>query len=83
MTIQEVADPTTGRSRGVRRGFDLLDQLDRLRRAIMLGSLSRAQIERLTDLVAARRDQVDDPALAELLNEIEVRAAVELAKLGR
>ena len=33
--------------------------------------------------MAAKRGQVDDPALAEILDEIEVRAAVELAKLGR
>ena len=76
-------DPTSGRSQGVRRGLDLLDQLERLRRAIMLGDLTRAQVERLAALVAAQRGRVDDPALAELLNEIEVRAAVELAKVGR
>jgi hypothetical protein len=83
LTVQEVSDPSGGRTRGVRRGFDLLDQLDRLRRAIMLGDLTRDQIERLAALVAAQREQVDEPALVELLNEIEVRAAVELAKFGR
>jgi hypothetical protein len=83
LTVQEVADPTSGRARGVRRGFDLLDQLERLRRAMMLGTLSRDQIERLAALLAARRDKVGEPALAELLNEIEVRVAVELAKFGR
>ncbi len=83
LTVQEVSDPTSGRSQGVRRGMDLLDQLERLRRAIMLGDLTREQVERLAALVAAQRGRVDDPALAELLNEIEVRAAVELAKFGR
>ncbi len=82
LAVQEVSDPTSGRARGVRRGFDLLDQLERLRRAIMLGGLTRDQIERLAALAAAHRERVEEPALAELLNEIEVRAAVELAKLG-
>ena len=34
-------------------------------------------------MVAAKRGQVDDPGLVRVLDEIEVRAAVELAKLGR
>ena len=83
LTVQEVADPTSGRSRGVRRGLDLLDQLERIRRAMMLGTLSRDQIERLAALLAARREAVSEPALSEVLNEIEVRVAVELAKFGR
>ena len=40
-------------------------------------------VERLASVAAAKRGQVDDPRLVEILNEIEVRAAVELAKLGR
>jgi hypothetical protein len=38
-------------------------------------------IERLEKLVASERAHTTDPALNEILNEIEVRAAVELAKL--
>jgi hypothetical protein len=36
----------------------------------------------LAQLVRARRDQVDDPRLIAILDEIELRAAVELAKLA-
>ena len=46
------------------------------------GRLSVEAIERLAAQAAAGRAQVRDPRLAEILNDIELRAAVELAKLG-
>jgi hypothetical protein len=61
----------------------LLDRLDELRLGLLGGRLSMAALERLTLLVAENRGKVDDPRLTQILDEIEVRAAVELAKLGR
>ena len=83
LAAQEVGDPTDGRSRGLKRGHDLLDRLEELRHALVMGTLSLSRIEGLAAFVAARKGQTSDPALAEILNEIEIRAAVELAKLGR
>jgi len=42
--------------------------------------------DRLQDLATAAREQreeLDDPRLSEILDDIELRARVELAKLGR
>ncbi|MFQ6017280.1 MAG: flagellar assembly protein FliX [Kiloniellaceae bacterium] len=83
LALQEVPDAPRGRRQARRRGEDLLDRLDELRLGLLAGSLPRATIERLAALAAAERDRVDDPRLAEILDDIEVRAAVELAKLGR
>ena len=83
LAIQEVGDSTSGPSRGILRGLDLLERLENLRQALVLGTLTVTQIERLAVLAAGRKERVNDPALAEILNEIEIRAAVELAKLGR
>jgi hypothetical protein len=83
LAIQEVPDAGSGRSRGIRRGFDLLERLEQLRQALVMGTLTAAQIEHLAAFAAGRREQVNDAVLAEVLNEIEIRAAVELAKLGR
>ena len=83
LALQEVPDALTGRRQAQRRGEDLLDQLEELRLALVFGRLSPATIERLTALAASQRERVEDPRLADILNEIEVRAAVELAKLGR
>jgi hypothetical protein len=83
LAAQEVNDPTTGKSRGLKRGHDILDRLEEMHRALVVGTLNLTQVERLANFVAARKENVADPALAELLNEIEIRAAVELAKFGR
>ena len=83
LAAQEVNDPTTGKSRGLKRGHDILDRLEEMHRALVVGTLSLTQVERLANFVSARKENVADPALAELLNEIEIRAAVELAKFGR
>ena len=83
LAAQEVQDSTSGRSRGLRRGFDLLERLEVLRRALIMGTLTVEQIEHLAAQVSSRKEGTVDPALAEILNEIEIRAAVELAKLGR
>jgi hypothetical protein len=83
LAVQEVDDATQGRGRARRRAESLLDRLEELRVAIMLGEVSLDQLERLAEVMAERREQVDDPKLAQIINEIEIRAAVELAKRGR
>lgn len=60
-----------------------LEQLDDLRHALLIGALPLIQLERLARNLAVRRGDVADPRLAEVVGEIELRAAVELAKLGR
>jgi Class II flagellar assembly regulator len=60
-----------------------LEQEDDLRHALLIGALPLIQLERLSRNLAARRSGIDDPRLAEVVGEIELRAAVELAKLGR
>lgn len=83
LSLQEVGNETDANRQGQRRGQELLDRLDELRLALLTGRLSVAVVERLASLVAARRAHVRDPRLAEILADIELRAAVELAKLGR
>jgi hypothetical protein len=81
--LQEVADVTSGRRRAVKRGTALLDRLDDLRLALLAGTLPRAQLETLRQMARERLPVDDDPLLAELLAEIDLRVAVELAKLDR
>lgn len=83
LALQEVSDDPGGRNRGRRHGEALLDQLDDLHLGLLSGRMSLDAMERLSAMVAAKRGQVDDPRLAQILDEIEIRAAVELAKLGR
>jgi class II flagellar assembly regulator FliX len=83
LALQEVAGEPNREAAARQRGEDLLDRLDELRLALLDGRLPRAVIERLAAVVGAQRAKIDDPQMIEVLDEIELRAAVELAKLDR
>jgi hypothetical protein len=82
LALQEIADEAGGRRRAIAHGDKLLDALDELRHALLAGALPRSRIEELGRLAAEAVPLTHDPRLAEILGEIELRAAVELAKLG-
>jgi hypothetical protein len=85
LTIQEVQDSATGQSKSRARkwGNDVLDQLERLRIGLVEGVIPRHELERIAATVDRQRTRTDDPALEAILDEIELRATVELAKLDR
>ena len=80
--LQEVPDATDDRSRGFARGHDVLDRLEEIRLAVLGGAVPRDKLVELRQRVQARRRAEDDARLAAILDEIDQRAAVELAKLG-
>jgi hypothetical protein len=81
--LQEVSDALGGRRRAVQRGNTMLDRLDDIRVALLTGSLPRAQLESLRHLAREQITPENDPQLAAILDEIELRVAVELAKLDK
>jgi hypothetical protein len=80
--VQEVGDATERAAKGKKRGNMLLEQLDGLRIALINGALSKEQLLRLSAMVQNEKVQVDDPRLAQILDDIDLRARVELAKYG-
>jgi len=54
--------------------------LDELRMDLLDGSISKEKLMQLSRIVNVRRSQVTDPKLAALLDEVDLRAQVELAK---
>ncbi len=83
--VQEVPDAADGRSRGLLRqhGEDLLARLDELRLAILSGAVPKDRLAQLAQRMRQKRQQCDDPRLNEIIDEIELRAEVEVAKLTR
>lgn len=67
--------------RAKQRAEDILDRLEEIRVGLLTGAISRDRLQSLDDLVKQHREQVMDPRLTEILDEIELRARVELAKL--
>ena len=78
--IQEVDDALAHASRGKARANDILDRLDELKMDLLSGSISREKLLQLSRSVSSRRAQITDPRLVAVLDEIDLRAQVELAK---
>ena len=81
LALQEAGEPLTGRRRAVKRGNDMLDLLDDIKVGILSGAVPRQTLRRLTQLVAERREDFNEPGLQGVIDEIDLRAQVELAKL--
>ncbi len=82
LQLQAEEDPAQRRRRSARRGQDLLDGLDRLKAALLVGSVPVADLGRIARSLADAGPS-GDPQLDDLIGQIELRAKVELAKLGR
>ena len=81
LALQEVDDPTTGRARSIKRAHHMLDLLEEIRLGLITGGVSEAKLNNLVSLVESRREAFEDPGLQNLIDEIELRAKVEIAKL--
>lgn len=83
LTLQTQSDtPEERRRRSTRRGHDLLDGLDRLKSALIMGRVSTRDLQVIAGRLAERAAESGDPRLDALIADIELRAAVELAKLS-
>jgi len=81
LALQDVGTPTERRRRAVGRAGRILDVLDEIKVGLLGGELSGADLDRLRRAVREERAATDDPKLEAVLEEIELRAAVEVAKL--
>lgn len=81
LTLQEVEERTDDRQEAVQWGNEVLDRLDDIRMGLLLGRLSRSNLLALRGKIKESRRTMVDPALKGLLDDIELRAEVELAKL--
>lgn len=83
LALQEVEDSTQGGAgkRMRQRASLILDELDDLRMAMLGGTLTVGHMIDVADVVASHREKITDPELTALMDEIDLRAQVELAKL--
>ncbi len=80
MALQGVETATERRRRALRRGGGLLDRLDELKIAMLSGEGGERVLEQLGRTLREERPSDDDAGLTGLLEQIDLRAAVELAK---
>jgi hypothetical protein len=83
LALQSAEDPTerAARKRMQSRAGNILDELEKLRTALLTGRLTVGHVVEIAGTVAAHREKVMDPRLTAILDEIDLRAQIELAKL--
>jgi hypothetical protein len=82
IALQGVEDPLERRRRAVKHGRRALDALDQLKLDLQAGTIEPAALLRLKAVAADLKDGSGDEKLDQVLGEIELRVAVELAKAG-
>lgn len=80
LALQGVESDMDAAGRAAQRAGGLLDVLDSLKLALLEGRGVSVRLQELAARTAEARAQTGDPRLEALLEEVEVRAAVELAK---
>lgn len=83
LTAQEVGDQSGGKRRARERAEAMLDRLEDIRDGLLTGAIPMDRLQDLAATVRRQRDAIDDPRIVEILDEIELRARVELAKFER
>lgn len=82
IALQGIEDPAERRRRAVTHGRRALDALDELKLGLLAGTLDHATMLRLKSMAADLHDGSGDDRLDQVLAEIDLRVAVELAKAG-
>ncbi len=80
IALQATPSALERRRRAVGRAGRLLDVLDDVKLSLLEGGNPRMALERLRGAVREQREGTEDARLEGVLDEIETRAAVELAK---
>lgn len=76
----ESATERAARGRMRARGEGIIKELDKLRHALLTGNMTVGHVIDIADVVAAHREKISDPRLTAILDEIDLRAQIELAK---
>lgn len=81
LALQEISEEERKRERLVKQGKTMLDALERLRQQLLIGEIPMKMLPDLATSLAVQKESVSDPHLLGIIEDIELRVAVELAKL--
>lgn len=81
LSLQEMPTSSEGKSRGLIMAEDMLGHLEIIRHGLLAGQIPRNKLKEVASVVSRERSMSKDAALDEILNDIELRVKVELAKL--
>jgi len=81
VALQEITgDNTDGRGAKNRANL-ILDKLEDIRMGLLMGQIPKSNLEELSKILILARENSIDANLLEIIEDIELRAKIELAKL--
>jgi len=82
LALQGVDTQHEGKQRTIRHGLSMLDTLDEIKADLLTGNIGEGRLNKLLAQVSRARQQ-GNPELLSLIDDIDLLAKVELAKLGK
>lgn len=83
LSLQELTGQGESNAKAYKHGEDILEQLSDLRMGLLSGLIPPEKLQNLATLIQGNIQETTDPQLREILNDIEVRARVELEKFNK
>ncbi len=86
LSAQEVDEGVNNnheRHRIIQCGENVLDQLEQIRYDLLRGAIPAERLSALAQKLRDRKKNISDPDLLSLINDIELRAEIEIAKYSR
>lgn len=77
---EDIASGGNPRSRNIDRADNLLGILEQVRMGLLTGRLPESRLAKLQEAIQRQKEALNEPELVALLDEIDLRAQVELAK---
>jgi len=81
LSLQEMPTSSEGKSKGLVRVEEMLGHLELIRHGLLAGQIPQRQLKDVAAIVSRERGLSNDPVLDEILDDVELRVKVELAKL--
>lgn len=81
LMLQEVSEDDLQKKKAIKQAGMTLSALEKLRDALLMGRLPEHLLNDMQRIVDTQRALTTNPLLNQVLDDIELRAAVELAKL--
>ena len=79
--LQEITGDNTDERGAKNRANLILDKLEDIRMGLLMGQIPKSNLEELSKILILARENSIDSNLLEIIEDIELRAKIELAKL--
>ena len=81
VAVQEITGDNKDERGAKNRANLVLDQLEDIRMGLLLGEIPKSNLEELSKVLEVARENSVDSKLLEIIDDIELRAKIEIAKL--